>query len=142
MPAQYPHQCEIVFAPFTALEVINETPQASVQVIEVRASEHMKIATVEHAVAKRQNSLLAQIDTNLEKFRAIRMPERVLTQLMSVRSVTGKRPPNWFIDPVNFKAALINAIEANQACFQQLANKDIWGLPWQRLGTRGTIADV
>mmetsp|Transcript_24188 Transcript_24188/g.70892 ORF Transcript_24188/g.70892 Transcript_24188/m.70892 type:complete len:652 (-) Transcript_24188:3-1958(-) len=83
--SQYPYEREILFAPLTALEVVDARVEGRVYVVEIRPTVNQKAQTIEQVIAKMQHAQVQFVDLLMENFQRIGAPRGVLKPLEALK---------------------------------------------------------
>ena len=124
--SQYPHECEILFAPLTGLEVRASRVEASLLMLEVRLSVNLTNKPIEEVVAKMQSSTLGLIDLMRDDFKYHGAPKAALEPLESYYLLVDNQDPEFYNASENYQTAVAEALEAKRKVLHLLTNGALW----------------
>ena len=124
--SQYPFEAEILFAPLTALEVLDRRIEENVMVLEVRPTVNQGSKTIDDIVAKLQQSHVQFLTLLSSDFKRSGFPEEALKPLQALKSSASIRQAAWFNSTVNYDEANKQALIAKRDALRMLKAKKTW----------------
>ena len=124
--SQYLFEAEILFAPLTALEVLDRRIEENVMVLEVRPTVNQGSKTIDDVVAKLQQSHVQFLTLLSSDFERSGFPEEALKPLQALKSSASIRQAAWFNSTVNYDEANKQALIAKRDVLRMLKSKKTW----------------
>ena len=116
----------MLFPPLTGIEMRSTRVEGALIIAQMKLSINLTAPTIEQVVSKMRTSHVMLIDLLLGKFRAAHAPKRALLRLEGLRLQAEKRRPEWFNSAANYREATNEALDAQVAAMDMLANPSTW----------------